>query len=440
MPRPSIKWTNPSVRRLAGDRDPIVVIEEMARGRALAALDAGWSGPPFNPAAIAKMLDIPIEANASVADARTVPDGDWVKIQFNPSQPRERLRFSIAHEVAHALFPDVAMEVRNRGGPLLHDDWQLEMLCNLAASEFVMPIGSLPAPDVVPSIEALMTQRRQYDVSAEAYLIRIAKVSNEPIAMFVAARGRAQQDLKIEYSVRSSSWTLGTIGAVPPSSVLYQCAAIGQTLRSEENWEGCGRVQVECVGIPGYPTSDNPRVAGIVRSEPTIAPIPPIEQRHGDVLRPSGPTPKLVCQLVNDRAPTWGGGVARAAAERFPAAQRAYREWFSAIPREQRLGRAHIVEVEPGLQLASLVAQEGFGESDKPRIRYSALEKALAAVAETASRLRASVHMPRIGTGAAGGNWLTIEELVRDEIVARGLRVVVYDPPPRREHHTLDLF
>lgn len=438
MPR-AYKWTNRSVRRLAGDRDPIVVIEEMARERAIAALDAGWRGPPFNPAVIAKMLDIPIEANASIPDARTVPDGDWVKIQFNPSQPRERLRFSIAHEVAHALFPDVAQEVRNRGGPLLHDDWQLEMLCNLAASEFVMPIGSLPAPDVIPPIEALMVQRRRYDVSAEAYLIRIAKVSNEPLAMFVSARGKSHQELKVEYSVSSSSWNLPEIEKVPTDSVLYQCSAIGQTLRCEEDWDGLGRIHVECVGIPGYPNSDSPRVAGIIRSGAGTSRLPAIEQLHGNVLKPSGIGSKLVCQLVNDRAPTWGGGVAREAAQRFPAAQRAYRDWFSAIPRGQRLGRAHIVSVEPELQLASLIAQEGFGESERPRIRYGALEKALRPVADAASQQQASVHMPRIGTGAAGGNWSTIEELVRDALVARGLQVVVYDPPPRREHHTLDL-
>src|SRR5258708_2928384 len=98
---------------------------------------------PFNPLAIADVLQIPVEANSEVQDARIMSSESGLKIQFNPTQARERVRFSIAHEIAHTLFPDVAEEVRNRGGTRhVSDDWQLEMLCNIAAAEFVMPVGS----------------------------------------------------------------------------------------------------------------------------------------------------------------------------------------------------------------------------------------------------------------------------------------------------------
>src|SRR5450432_4253917 len=53
--------------------------------------------------------------------------------------------------------------------------WQLEMLCNLAAAEFVMPLGSLPPSEGLPKIE--QSDRRKFDVSAEAFLIRVVKMT-----------------------------------------------------------------------------------------------------------------------------------------------------------------------------------------------------------------------------------------------------------------------
>jgi len=184
----NFRWTNKSVLALAGGEDPIIAIERKARELVLRARDQGWIGPPFNPIFIADLLKIPVTANASVADACIVSAGGKLQIQFNPTQVRERVRFSIAHEIAHSLFADVAEEVRNRGGnKVAKDDWQLEILCNLAASEFVMPIGSISAREKLASLEDLMAERRKFDVSAEAFLIRATKIANEPVVMFCAS-------------------------------------------------------------------------------------------------------------------------------------------------------------------------------------------------------------------------------------------------------------
>jgi hypothetical protein len=40
--------------------------------------------------------------------------------------------------------------------------------------------------------------------------------------------------------------------------------------------------------------------------------------------------------------------------------------------------------------------------------------------------------MPKIGTGSAGGDWSTIEEMLDDVMVRKGLFVTVYDVPPKR--------
>ena len=90
------------------------------------------------------MLNVQIAPNSSIADARLLETSDGPKIEFNPQQARERVRFSIAHEVAHLLFPDWHEQIRNRAQTSsVNDEWQLEMLCNLVASEIVLPIGSL---------------------------------------------------------------------------------------------------------------------------------------------------------------------------------------------------------------------------------------------------------------------------------------------------------
>ena len=59
----------------------------------LKARETGWEGPPFNPIYIADILNIKVEANSSIADARLLYVGDGAKIEFNPQQHRERVRF-----------------------------------------------------------------------------------------------------------------------------------------------------------------------------------------------------------------------------------------------------------------------------------------------------------------------------------------------------------
>ena len=441
----NIAWTNKSVIDLAKGENPIAVVERRARDLVLRAKDAGWQGPPFNPIAIADLLGIPVEANSNVADARTISTADGLRIEFNPTQARERVRFSIAHELAHILFPDVADQVRHRGGdPDAADDWQLEVLCNLAASEFVMPIGSLSVRDEVPSLEELMIERRSFDVSAEAFLIRVVKTASEPMAMFCASPTSSgpSRNYRIDYVVSSSSAPpLRIVGrSVPHKSVVYQCTAIGYTDRAHEEWPAQAQIGIECVGIPGYPGSSYPRVAGLMHFAMDQRTAEDIRFVHGDVLDPRDGGTRIICQLVNHQARAWGGGVARSTAKKFPTAQREFSIWLSRLSRSERLGEVHVARVNPSTYVASLVAQEGVGASPSPRIRYMALEHCLETVSAFANSNGASVHMPRIGTGESGGQWETVKELLRATLVSKNIPVTVYDLPPRRIQKQPGLF
>ena len=61
---------------------------------------------------------------------------------------------------------------------------------------------------------------------------------------------------------------------------------------------------------------------------------------------------------------------------------------------------------------ARLLSRPTEPKGKTPPVRYEAIEKCLATVDDKAKELSASIHMPRIGCGLAGGNWDAIEPLI----------------------------
>lgn len=429
------------------------------------AIDSGWSGPPFDPIALADLLSIDVVPTNEIRDARTVPIGKGrVRIEFNPNRPRGRMRYSLAHEIAHTLFPDCAERVQNRAGhdEFVGDDWQLEALCNIAAAELLIPIGTLDALDArLPVVEALLEERKRFDVSTEALFIRAARVTDEPVATFCASRienGRSAGRYRLDYLIGSRTWSgeewSRRPDLLPPETAVAHCSGIGFTARAEEAWGGVrqgSKLHLECVGIPPYPGAHSPRVIGILWSadlDPGAAAVPFISAVRGDATQPRGKDVRIIVQVVNDATPNWGGaGFASAIRRVFPQVQDDFKDWWSAIPRgTKRLGQTRIVRAADGIWVASVVAQHGYGPSPKPRIRYAALRQGLERVASSAIEIGATLHMPRIGCGQAGGSWPVVEELLRETVVAAGARITVYDPPgaqpPSASHapEPLDLF
>ena len=140
-----VRWTHPSIHALAGQRDPVAVITERARNVVERATQDGWSGPPFDPFQLAERLGITVTPREDLLDARILAEAAGrFHIEYNPLRPKARVRYSLAHEIAHTLFPDCAKETRHRlkASTLRGDDWQLELLCNLGAAEILMPRGS----------------------------------------------------------------------------------------------------------------------------------------------------------------------------------------------------------------------------------------------------------------------------------------------------------
>ena len=433
-------WTNPSVTKLAGDNDPIEVMQKRVREVVLNAIQEGWAGPPFDPFELAEYLSIPIAPRDDIQDARTLPvGGRGLRIEFNPNRPRGRMRFSVAHEIGHTLFPDCAETIRTRGVAEREDSWQLELLCNLAAAEILMPIGTAVGLEREPvRIDNVLRLQREYDVSTEAICLRMVKITAEARTLFAAALTSpalsSVATYRIDYSVpsRATKFNIPRGFELSGDTVLSQCTAIGFTAKGSERWaKDLPQVYIECVGIPPYPGQYFPRIVGIAESgEVAETAAKRINYLWGDALKPRGKGHQIIAHIVNDKTPNWGGfGFARAVRKKLPSVQTDFQEWVGSNSENLSLGRIHQAAVAQDLSVVSMIAQHGYGPSRKPRIRYGMLKNCLERLAEIAVERQASVHMPRIGSGQAGGIWPIIAELIDEALVQRGIDVTVYSLP-----------
>jgi hypothetical protein len=427
------RFRHPSVA-LLGVQDPVTEIQKRASSLVLEALQKGWSGPPFDPLKLAELQGISVTPSDDVTDARAVPEkGGGVRIEYNPSKNLSRIRFSVAHELGHVLFPDCAKEIRYRlshteAGP---NDWELEMLCNLAAAEFLMPAGSFPElKQVNVSIDSALELRRTYQVSTEAILLRLSKLTRVPCAVFAAS---AEADAySFNYVAASRNWNAPFHEGqrFPFSGVVDTIRAVGFTAKEQSEPIPGVPLRIEAVGIPAFSGSIKPRLAGLLLPRGATR-TRENELKHvlGDATTPAGKGVKIICHVVNDKTPNWGAGFGLAVKKKWPDAQRAFQNWATQDRSNFKLGEVFHSPVSIDTIAFQMVCQHGYGPSPIPRLRYAALRECLIKLATFAVAESASVHMPRIGSGQAGGSWGLIEQLLDEILVATGVQVTVYDLP-----------
>ena len=149
---------------------------------------------------------------------------------------------------------------------------------------------------------------------------------------------------------------------------------------------------------------------------------------RGDATCPQAKGMKLICHVCNDMG-RWGKGFVLALSRRWRQPEEQYRAGTRVGSVTcSAWGAVQFVQVEPYIWVANMVAQRGtkVGSSGPP-IRYEALGECLRRVNEKADELKASVHMPHIGCGLAGGDWARVEPLIEEFLVRHGLAVSVYD-------------
>jgi len=156
--------------------------------------------------------------------------------------------------------------------------------------------------------------------------------------------------------------------------------------------------------------------------------ILPIRLVRGDATAPQGGGAKIIAHICNDVG-AWGKGFVLALSRRWSEPAQAFRQWYQ--ERQENdfgLGAVQVVPVDENLWVANMVAQHGIRKVEGiPPIRYEALAQCLETVAVKAKELNASLHMPRIGCGLAGGEWSRIEAMISKTLCEQDLPVTVYD-------------
>ncbi len=193
-------------------QDPEQIIRKLAQEKLAEARDIAeakgisWDGPPFNPQVLASILGIPCEKSDELThseDAELHPaENGRMVIRYNPKKPKARQNFSIAHEIAHTLFPGYQdqYKARHRSGQFDPQN-EVEFLCDLGASEIIMPTPEfdLDVKGMGVSLKSLQELSRRYETSIEATSIRMITTSLESCAMMVLSYSHKPTEIdKIE--------------------------------------------------------------------------------------------------------------------------------------------------------------------------------------------------------------------------------------------------
>jgi O-acetyl-ADP-ribose deacetylase (regulator of RNase III) len=147
----------------------------------------------------------------------------------------------------------------------------------------------------------------------------------------------------------------------------------------------------------------------------------------GDATDPKAEGNKIIVHICNDIG-GWGKGFVMAISKRWKAPEQQYRAWFKTQD-NFALGETQFVQVADQLWVANLIGQHKINKDEKGNapIRYEAVLAGLEKVGQFALEHSATVHMPRIGCGLAGGTWDRIEPLIESALGKRGVGVWVYD-------------
>lgn len=152
-----------------------------------------------------------------------------------------------------------------------------------------------------------------------------------------------------------------------------------------------------------------------------------IEYVKGDATTPVGTGNKIIVHICNDIG-GWGKGFVMAISAKWKLPEEQYRAWHQS-KQNFAMGEVQFVSVEEDIWVANMIGQRKINKDEhgNPPIRYEAVELGLGKVAVFAQEIKASIHMPRIGCGLAGGKWEFIEPIIFKQLSEKGITVTVYD-------------
>jgi O-acetyl-ADP-ribose deacetylase (regulator of RNase III) len=141
----------------------------------------------------------------------------------------------------------------------------------------------------------------------------------------------------------------------------------------------------------------------------------------GDATNPQGDGTKLILHCCNNFQ-KWGAGFVLAISKKWKEPEEHY---CSLNEKDLVLGTAHFIGVEEDIIVVNIIGQHDIRSiNGVPPIRYDAIMKALAEINIIAKTIKATIHMPRMGCGLAGGNWNKMESIIENNL---DVPVTVYD-------------
>ena len=163
----------------------------------------------------------------------------------------------------------------------------------------------------------------------------------------------------------------------------------------------------------------------------SFAPAERLHYVRGDAtLASSGKGRKILAHVCNDRG-KWDRGFVLSVSARWAGVDDEYRKWYRrGSGAGFRLGAVQFVQTSnSSLTVANMIGLHGTKSGgDGPPVRYDAIDAALVTVGARAEREGASIHMPRIAAGLAGGVWSLIEPLLLGTLSRHpALHLFVYD-------------
>ena len=139
----------------------------------------------------------------------------------------------------------------------------------------------------------------------------------------------------------------------------------------------------------------------------------------GDATAPIGSGVKVITHICNDIGGC-GKGFVLALSKKWKMPEEAYRQWYKS-QEEFTLGAVQFVNVENELYVANMIGQHGIYKD------IFLVVLTIGGSCHFGNGHKASVHMPRIGCGLAGGKWELMEQIIKEELITKEIAVTVYD-------------
>jgi len=159
-----------------------------------------------------------------------------------------------------------------------------------------------------------------------------------------------------------------------------------------------------------------------------------IKYIKGDATNPITKNNVIIPHICNNIG-MWGAGFVLALSNKWPNTRKEYLKWYQTLLDGKdndnvfELGNVQYVNVDyvNNIFVLNMIAQNNIkNKFNQNPIDYEALDKCLKKLSVSILGLNYEVHMPKIGTGLAGGDWNIIEEIIIHHLINNNIKVVVY--------------